>query len=102
MLIVKTTACLDAINNGYARLLYGEGEREQMDVPLRTLAEYIPEKLEEGEILELALSDSKEVVDARRLVEETERRRRRLKALIDWMKYGIYSDELRELDEKNV
>jgi len=99
---MKTTACLDAINNGYARLTYGEGGREQIDVRLTTLSKYIPEKLEEGEILELTISDSKEVVDAQRLVEETERRRRRLKALIDWLAYGIYSDGLGELNKENV
>lgn len=68
---------------------------------MTTLAKFIPEKLEEGEILELTFSDSKEVVDARRLVEETERRRR-LKALIDWLAYGVYSDELGELNKEYV
>ena len=29
---MKTTACLDAINNGYARLVYGEGGKERIDV----------------------------------------------------------------------
>jgi len=99
---MKTTACLDAINNGYARLVYGEIGDEQLDVRLTTLAKYIPENLEEGEILELTLSDSKEIVNAKRMVEETEKRRGRLKALIDWLAYGTYSDELRELNKDNV
>ena len=99
---MKTAACLDAINNGYARLVYGEGGKERIDVRLTTLAKFIPERLEEGEILELTFSDSKEVVDARRLVEETEMRRRRLKALIDWLAYGVYSDELGELNKEYV
>jgi len=94
---------LDAINNGYARLVSEEREMEQMDVLLTTLAKYIPEPLKEGDILELHLSDKQEIINACKLVEETEKRWREAKALHEWMRYGIYSDELDELlKEKDV
>lgn len=94
---------LDAINNGYARLVSEEDAMEQMDVLLTTFAKYIPEQLKEGDILELHLSDHKEIIHARKLVEETEKRWREEKALHEWIRYGIYSDELDELlREENV
>jgi len=99
---MKTRAFLDAINNGYARMLLSEDGREQMDVLLTTLNEYIESPLQEGDILELTLSEQREVVNARKLVEETEKRWRQGKALNDWLMYGIYLDELEELDEKGV
>ena len=99
---MKAVASLDAINNGYARLLYGEEEREQVDVPLTTLQKYIKEPIEEAIVLELTFSNSGEVVNARKLVEETEKRRRISKALIEWLLDGIYSPVLDELKEKNV
>lgn len=94
---------LDAINNGYARLVFEEDTMEQIDVLLITLAKYIPEPLKEGDILELHLSDKQEIINACKLVEETEKRWREAKALHEWMRYGIYSDELDELlREENV
>jgi len=99
---MKTRAFLDAINNGYARMLIGEDEREQMNFLLAVLNEYIESPLKEGDILELTLSEQREVVNARKLVKETEKRWRQGKALNDWLMYGIYSDELKELDKKGV
>jgi len=34
------------------------------------------------------------------LLEETEKRRSQIKALMDWLMYGAYSEELRELDDE--
>ncbi len=90
---MKTTAFLDQINNGYALLLYGEKETEQMDVRLETLAKYIPEPVKEGDVLEITLSDGNEVVYVRKLVEETEKRYKKIKAILDWMMYGISGEE---------
>lgn len=98
---MKTKVFLDAINNGYARLVSEEDAMEQMDVLLTTLAKYIPEPLKEGDILELHLSDKQEIINACKLVEETEKRGREVKALMDWLMYGTYSDELDELLEEN-
>jgi hypothetical protein len=100
---MKKKVFLDAINNGYARLVSEENAMEQMDVLLTTLAKYIPEPPREGDILELHLSDDKEIIHACKLVEETEKRWREAKALHEWIRYGIYSDELDELlREKDV
>ena len=100
---MKKKVFLDAVNNGYARLVSEEDAMEQMDVLLTTIAKYIPEPLKEGDILELHLSDNKEIIHAHKLVEETEKRWREAKALHEWMRYGIYSDELDELlKEKDV
>ena len=98
---MKMKFFLDAINNGYARLVSEENAMEQMDVLLTTLAKYIPEPLKEGDILELHLSDGKEIIHAHKLVEETEKRGREVKALMDWLMYGTYSDELDELLKEN-
>jgi hypothetical protein len=98
---MKMKVFIDAINNGYARLVSEERAMEQMDVLLTTLARYIPEPLGEGDILELHLSDKQEVINACKLVEETEKRWREAKALHEWMKYGIYSCELDELMKEN-
>jgi len=98
---MKTKVFLDAINNGYARLVSEENSMEQMDVLLTTLAKYIHEPLEEGDILELHLSDKQEIIKACKLIEETERRGREVEALMDWLMYGTYSDELNELREEN-
>ncbi len=100
---MKTRAFLDAINNGYARMLLNEDEREQMDVLLTTLNKYIGETPQEGDVFELTLSDDRKIIGARKLVEETERGWRLAKALNDWLLDGIYSPELEELErEKNV
>ena len=100
---MKKKVFLDAVNNGYARLVFEENAMEQMDFLLTTLGKYIPEPLKEGDILELNLSDDKEIIHARKLVEETEKRWCEAKALHEWMRYGIYSDELDELlKEKDV
>jgi len=90
---MKTTAFLDQINNGYALLLYGEKETEQMDVHLETLAKYISEPVKEGDVLEITLSDGNGVIYTRKLVEETERRHKEIKAILDWMMYGISGEE---------
>jgi len=94
---MKTKVFLDAINNGYARLVSEENAMKQMDVLLTTLVKYIHEPLEEGDILELHLSDNQEIINACKLVKETEKRWSEAKALHEWMRYGIYSDELDEL-----
>jgi len=99
--MMKMKFFLDAINNGYARLVSEENAMEQMDVLLTTLAKYIPKLLREGDILELHLSDDKEIIHARKLVDETEKRGREVKALMDWLMYGTYSDELDELLKEN-
>jgi len=98
---MKTMFFLDAINNGYARLVSEEDTMEQMDVLLTTLAKYIPEPLKEGDILELHLSDEHEIINACKLVEETEKRGREVMALMDWLMCGTYSDELDELLREN-
>jgi hypothetical protein len=72
---MKTTAFLDGINNGYALLLLGEDEEETLDVKLSTLAQYISETLKEGDVLEIVLSNGRELIGASRLVEETEKGR---------------------------
>jgi len=94
---MKMKVFLDAINNGYARLVSEENGMEQMNVPLTTLVKYIPKPLEEGDILELHLSDDKEIIQVRKLIDETEKRGREVNALMDWLMYGTYSDELDEL-----
>ena len=86
---MKTIAFLDQINNGYALLLYGEKETEQMDIHLETLAKYVSEPVKEGDVLEITLSDGNGVIYACKLVEETERRYKEIKAILDWMMYGI-------------
>ena len=93
VVMIKSTACIDAINNGYARLLYGENEEEEMDIRLQTLAKYIPEPVKEGDVLEITFSDESMVTNARKLVEETARRYQEIKALLDWMMYGTTGDE---------
>ncbi len=98
---MKKKVFLDAVNNGYARLVSEENAMEQMDVLLTTLAKYIPEPLKEGDILELHLSDDKEIIHAHKLVEESEKRGREVEALMDWLTYGTYSDELDELLKEN-
>jgi len=90
---MKTTAFLDQINNGYALLLLGEDEEETLDVKLSTLAQYISETLKEGDVLEIVLSNGRELIGASRLVEETERRHKEAVALTNRLMYGIYDDK---------
>jgi len=59
---MKVVAALDAINNGYARFVYGEGERENVDVRLKTLEKYTGEPIEEATIWELTFSEGKQVL----------------------------------------
>ena len=90
---MKSIGCIDQINNGYALLLYGENEREKMDVRLETLARYIPEPIREGDVLEITLSDGNKVTNARKLIEETLRREKEVKAILNWMMYRTTGDE---------
>jgi len=54
---MKSIGCVDQINNGYALLLYGENEEEEMDIRLETLSKYIPEPIREGDVLEVTFSN---------------------------------------------
>ena len=90
---MKSIGCIDQINNGYALLLYGENEEEEMDIRLETLAKYIPEPIREGDVLEVTFSNENQVIHARKLVEEMQRRKREVKALLDWMMYRTTGDE---------
>jgi hypothetical protein len=90
---MKSIGCIDQINNGYALLLYGENEREQMDVRLETLAKYIPGPIREGDVLEITLSDGNEVTNARKLVSETLRREKEVKGILNWMMYRTTGGE---------
>jgi hypothetical protein len=67
--------------------LYGENEREKMDVRLETFAKYIPGPIREGDVLEITISDGNEVTNARKLVSETLRREKEVKAILNWMMY---------------
>jgi len=73
--------------------LYGENEEEEMDIRLETLSKYIPEPIREGDVLEVTFSDEYEVIHARKLVEEMQRREKKVQAILDWMMYGISGDE---------
>jgi len=73
--------------------LYGENEEEEMDIRLETLAKYIPEPIREGDVLEVTFSNENQVIHARKLVEEMQRRKREVKALLDWMMYRTTGDE---------
>lgn len=90
---MKTTAFLDQINNGYALLLLGEDEEETLDVKLSTLAEYISEPVKEGDVLEIILSEEREVIGAYKMVEETKRRHKEAVAITNRLMYGIYDDK---------
>ena len=86
---MKTTAFLEQINNGYALLLLGEDEEEEIDVRLYTLAQYIEEPLKEGDVLEIIFSKEREIIGASKLVEETERRHKEAVAIMNRLMYGV-------------
>jgi hypothetical protein len=88
---MKTRAFVDAMNSGYARLLVGEKEEERMDVKVALLNQCLGEPVEEGEILEITLSEKKELIAACKLLEETERTRKEAESLIRWLRDGIYA-----------
>ena len=88
MFVMKTTAFLDQINNGYALLLLGDDEEETLDVKLSTLAEYISGPLKEGDVLEIILSKENIVISASKLVEETKRRHKEAVAMMNRLMYG--------------
>ena len=85
---MKTQAFVGPMNSGYARLYLGEKEDVDLDVRLEVLDRYLPEPAQEGEIIEITLSDENQVIDARQLPEVTKKRWKETKAIHDRLVYG--------------
>ena len=86
---MKKMAYVDAINNAWARLTFGEMDEEVMEVHLGTLYQFIKSEIQEDEFLEISFaSDEKTIIGARRLVEETKKRKQEAIALGNRLKYG--------------
>jgi flagellin-specific chaperone FliS len=72
---MKSTVCVDAINNAWARLVFDEPQEREMEVHLGTLYQYIKDEIRPGEFLEITLGEEQQTITAaRKLVEETEKR----------------------------
>jgi hypothetical protein len=86
---MKKMAFVDSINNGWALLTFGEMQEEMMDVRLGTLYQYIDADICEDDFLEVTLaSDQQTIIGARKLVEETQKRKQEAIALHNRLKYG--------------
>jgi hypothetical protein len=86
---MKRIMFVDAINNAWARLVFGEIDVELMDVHLGTLYQFIKDEIRPGEFLEITFSeDNKTVIGARKLIEETRKRTEEAIALGNRLLYG--------------
>ena len=90
---MKTQAFVGPMNSGYACLHLGEKEDVDLDVRLEVLNKYLPQPPEEGEIIEITLSEDNEVIDARPLPEVTLKRHKESKAIHDQLIYGYIRDD---------
>ena len=72
------------------QLTFGEMEEEMIDVRLATLYQFIDDEVCEEEFLELTFADDgKTIIGARKLVEETRRRKQEAIAQRNRLLYGI-------------
>ena len=86
---MKRMVFVDAINNAWARLVYGEMDMEQMEVHLGTLYQYIKDEIRPGEFLEMTCAeDGQTIIGARKLVEETRKRTQEAIAQHNRLVYG--------------
>jgi hypothetical protein len=86
---MKKMAFVDAINNAWARLVFGEIDVELMNVHLGELYQFIKEEIHPGEFLEITVAkDDETIVGARKLVEETRKRTEEAIAQHNRLKYG--------------
>jgi hypothetical protein len=77
VLTMKRRAFVDAINNAWTRLTFGEMDEEEMEVHLGTLYQFIKSEIREDDFLEITFaSDQKTIIVARKLVEETHKRKK--------------------------
>jgi hypothetical protein len=80
---------VDAINNAWARLVYGEMDEEEVNVHLGTLYQFIKDEVHPDDFLEVTFAnDQKTIIDARKLVEETQKRKQEAIALGNRLRYG--------------
>jgi len=87
--IMKKMAFVGPINNGWALLTFGETEEEMMDVPLATLWQHIGSETCEEDFLEITFAeDGKTIIGARKLVEETKRRKKKAIERMNRLMYG--------------
>lgn len=85
---MKTQAFVGPMNSGYVRLHLGEKEDVDLDVRLEVLNRYLPEPPQEGEIIEITLSDENQVIDARPLPEVTKKRHKETLEIHNRLVYG--------------
>jgi hypothetical protein len=86
---MKRMAFVGPINNGWVLLTFGEMEEETMDIRLATLYQYIDSEIMEEDFLEITFAENqKTIIGARKLVEETLRRKQEAIALRNRLKYG--------------
>ncbi|MBI1922684.1 hypothetical protein HYR99_00390 [Candidatus Poribacteria bacterium] len=86
---MKKMMFVDAINNAWARLTFGEMDEEVMDVHLGTLYQFIKDEVRPEDFLEITFADDeKTIVSAQKLVEETRKRKQEAIALGNRLMYG--------------
>ena len=85
---MKIQAFVGPMNSGYACLHLGEKEEVDLDVRLEVLNKYLPQPPEEGEIIEITLSEDNEVIDARPLPEVTAKRYKETLEIHNQLIYG--------------
>jgi hypothetical protein len=86
---MKKMAFVGPINNGWALLTFGEMEEEMMDVRLVTLGQFIDGEVYQEDFLEITFAeDGKTIIGARKLVEETRRRKQEAIAQMNRLMYG--------------
>ena len=86
---MKKMAYVDAINNAWARLTFGEMDEEVMEVHLGTLYQFIKSEIQEDEFLEVLFADDqKTIIGAQKLIEETRKRRKEAIARHNRLLYG--------------
>ena len=86
---MKRMVCVDAINNAWARLVFEDLEEEMMEVHLGTLYQFIKDEVRPEDFLEITITDDqKTITDARKLVEETQKRKQEAIAQMNRLKYG--------------
>lgn len=86
---MKRVVCVDAINNAWTRLVFGEMDIEQRHVHLGTLYQFITDEIRPDDFLEITFAEDNEtVIGARKLVEETKKRKQEAIVQHNRLKYG--------------
>jgi hypothetical protein len=86
---MKRIMFVDAINNAWARLVDDEAEVVIMDVHLGTLYQFITDEVVPQDFLEIAFAEDQEtVIGAKKLVEETQKRKQEAIAQHNRLIYG--------------